>query len=434
VVKENLDHYRKDNQLFIFVFQDVVSIDVVDNLTLTVTLKRPWTAFPWHLWSSSRLGIMAKAQMDSPDCNTKLIGTGPFTKVSWKYNDKFVAKKNPNYWRKDKDGKQLPYLNQITFVPQEDSAKRTSALEAGDFDAAHTSEPNSIVKLRDDAKSGKLKGVESDKFTEVGYVMLQATKEPFNHKSAREAVAYGIDRDAYNKVRNAGILTNASGPFAPGNDGYVEDTGMPKFDPAKAKAAAAQYKQETGKDLTFTLSHTADPNTTQDAVVIQQMLKQNVGLTIVLNPVADQSTLINVAIGKQFQATLWRNHPGADPDTQYVWWHCSNGAGAKLDPNSPPCDNLVNFAGFNDPVINDAFDKARSSTDEAERTKLYEDINKRFASELWNLWAQWTLWTVYSSPKVNGVLGPDLVDGTKPFPGLATGHPVSAMWCTGGSC
>ena len=108
VVKENLDHYRKDNQLFVFVFADVKSIDVVDNLTLTVSLGRAWTAFPWHLWSSSRLGIMAKAQMDSPDCNTKLIGTGPFTKVSWKYNDKFVAKKNPNYWRKDADGKQLP--------------------------------------------------------------------------------------------------------------------------------------------------------------------------------------------------------------------------------------------------------------------------------------------------------------------------------------
>jgi len=434
VVKENLDHYRKDNQLFVFVFQDVVSIDVVNDLTLTVSLKRPWTAFPWHLWSSSRLGIMAKAQMDSKNCDDDLIGTGPFTKVSWKFGDKFVAKKNPTYWGKDKDGKQLPYLDQITYIPQEDGPKRVSALEAGDFTMIHTSEPNGIVQLRGDAKNGSLKGVESDKFTEVGYVMLNDTKEPFNHLSARQAFAYAVDRDTYNKLRNKGILTNASGPFAPGNDGYVEDTGVPKFDPVKAKAAVAKYKQETGQDLKFTLSHTADTNTTADAVLIQQMLKQNAGLTVGLNPVPDQSTLINVAIGKQFDATLWRNHPGADPDTQYVWWHCSNGATAKIEPNGPACDNLVNFGGFNDPVISKAFDDARGETDPAKRTALYEQINKRFASQLWDLWAQWSLWTVYSKPTVNGVLGPNLPDGAKPFPGLATGHPVTGMWCTGGKC
>jgi peptide/nickel transport system substrate-binding protein len=434
VVKENLDHYRKDNQLFVFVFADVNSIDVVDDLTLTVSLKRPWTAFPWHLWSSSRLGIMAKAQMDSPNCDDKLIGTGPFTKQSWKFGDKFVAKKNPNYWGKDADGKQLPYLEQITFVGVENSERRVQSLQSGDYTMIHTSEPNSIVKLREDSQAGKLKGVESDKFTEVGYVMLNSTKEPFNHLSARQAVAYGVDRDTYNRLRNAGILTNASGPFAPGNDGYVEDTGMPTFDPAKSKAAAAKYKQETGKDLTFTLSHTADPNTTADAVLVQQMLKQNSGINIGLNPVPDQSTLINIAIGKQFDATLWRNHPGSDPDLQYVWWHCGNSAGATLEPNSPACDNLVNFAGFNDPVISKAFDDARVSKDDAERTALYEKINKRFAEQLWNLWAQWSLWTVYSQNTVNGVLGPELPDGAKPFPGLATGHPVSAMWCTGGKC
>ena len=67
---------------------------------------------------------MAKAQMESPDCNTKLIGTGPFEYRSWKFGDKFVAKKNPNYWCKDpKTGAQLPYLDQITFVPQEDGAE-----------------------------------------------------------------------------------------------------------------------------------------------------------------------------------------------------------------------------------------------------------------------------------------------------------------------
>jgi peptide/nickel transport system substrate-binding protein len=435
-VKENLDHYRKDNQLFVFVFADITAVDVVDSLTVKVTSKVPWSAFPWFLWSSSRLGIMAKAQMESPDCNTKLIGTGPFTFVSWKFGDKFVAKKNPTYWYKDpKTGAQLPYLDQITFVPQEDGAKRTGSLEAGDYTMIHTSDAQQTVAIRKDVVAGKLGDTESDKFPELGYSMLNVTKAPFNNLAARQAFAYAVDRDTYNKLRNDGILQNASGPFGPGVDGYLTNTGLPSFNPTKAKAAAALYKQQTGNDLTFTLSHTADPSTTQDAVLVQQMVQENAGIKVQLNAVPDQSTLINLAIGRQYDAVLWRNHPGADDDTQYVWWHCGNSPAAGTNPNgAPACDNPVNFGGFNDPVINNALDKARSSDSPAARTKLYQTINKRFASQLWNLWAQYTLWTVGYQPVVHGVLGPNLPDGAAPFEGLPTGHPVDGLWCDAGKC
>jgi peptide/nickel transport system substrate-binding protein len=436
VVKENLDHYRKDNPLFTFVFADVKSVDVVDNLTVRVTTTVPWTAFPWFLWSSSRLGIMAKAQMDSQHCDTDLIGTGPFKYVSWKFNDKFVAVRNPNYWYHDpKTGAQLPYLDQITFIPQPDGSKRTSSLEAGDFTAIHTSDALETIKIRKDIANGTLKDTESDKFPELGYLMLNVTKPPFNNLAARQALAYGIDRDAYNRIRNGGILENASGPFGPGVPGELQDTGLPTFDPAKAKAAAATYKQQTGHDLSFTLDYQADPSTTQDAITVQGMLRQNVGLNVQINAVPDQSTLINLAIARNYDAVLWRNHPGADPDTQYVWWHCANGGTVASNPNgAPACDNPVNFGGFNDPVISHDLDQARSMPDGPARTAVYEAINKRFASELWNLWSQYTLWTVAYKPTVHGILGPSLPDGAAPFQGLPTGHPVDGIWCDGGKC
>ena len=45
-----------------------------------------------------------------------MIGTGPFMfKGDWQRNDHFTVVKNPNYWRKDKNGQQLPYLDKITF-------------------------------------------------------------------------------------------------------------------------------------------------------------------------------------------------------------------------------------------------------------------------------------------------------------------------------
>jgi peptide/nickel transport system substrate-binding protein len=382
---------------------------------------------------------MAKAQMDSPDCNTKLIGTGPFRCQGncWRFGDRTTLVKNPNYWQKDAQGRQLPYLDGITFVPQEDGPKRLSSLQANDFQAMHTSQPKQITPLRRDVQDGKLRAVESDRYAEIGYVMLNNCKtagqngcgqaSPFQYKSAREAFAYAIDRDTVNRIRNDNILTRATGPFSSEVMGYLPDTQLPQYDEAKARDAVARYKQESGQsELRFTLNHTSDPETTATATLLQQMLSR-VGIRAALNAVPDQSTLINIAIGRRYDATLWRNHPGADSDTQYVWWHCNN---------APPanCDNIVNFGGFNDPVINKAFDDARVATDPAVRRQHYETINRQFAKELYNLWAEWTLWVVGLKPNVHGVLGPKLPDGTDAFPGLATGHPVSAMWCEGGSC
>jgi peptide/nickel transport system substrate-binding protein len=284
----------------------------------------------------------------------------------------------------------------------------------------HTSTAQQIVQIREDADAGNLNNVESDKFAEVGYSMLNTTKAPFDNENARKAFAYSIDRDAMNKLRYEGILTNASGPFAVGAVGYLEDTGLPSLDIDKAKEFAAAYKEETGEDLSFGISHTSDPETTKTAQLTQSMLK-TAGINANLVPVPDQSTLINQAIARNFQAALWRNHPGADPDLQYVWWHCDNAPPA-------PCSNPVNFGGFNDADINRLLDEGRVELDEAKRKTIYEDLNKAFAEKLFDLWSVWTLWSVASKTNVHGVMGPDLPDGSKPFPGLATGHPVDGLW------
>jgi len=426
VVKNNLDAYRgayegRAPQLFVLVFGPyIASTEVVDPLTVKVTTNQPWPAFPWYLWGSHRLGIMAQAQLDSDECNTKMIGTGPFMLDSWTTGEQLVAVKNPDYWRTDEAGNQLPYLDRITFVPVESGPDRLTGLRSGEFDVIMTSGALQIVEIRKDVEAGELASVESDQFGEVGYAMLNATKPPFDSQTAREAMAYAVDRETYNDLRNDGILTNAQGPFAPGNVGYLEDAGYPEYDPEKAQQLVQQYKEETGNDLEFTITHSGDPETTKTAELVQQM-GEAVGAKISLKPIADQSTLINTALGKDFQAVLWRNHPGGHPDLQFVWWHCNT------EPPEP-CDNLVNFGGFNDAEINRLLEEGRAATDPAEQKEIYENLNREFAKKLYNLWAQYTLWTIAHKPNVHGVMGPPLPGGQGPFPGLGTGHPVTGMW------
>jgi len=416
VVKNNLDAYRgtypgRAPVLFLLIFQNIADVQVTDPMTVTVTTKTPWTAFPAYLWSSGRLGIMAQAQLDSPDCANKLIGTGPFKFKEYVQGDHVTGLKNENYWYKNDNGDKLPYLDSLTLKVVVEGQQAVNGIKSGDLDLGHVSGGNEISQLRELKDQGAKQLIESDKFGEVAYAMLNIKKEPFNNENARLAIAYGVDRQDLIDKSEDGVPTIANGPFTKGNVGYLEDPGFPKYDVAKAKEYLAKYKAETGKDLEVSIGHTPDAGTTELAKLVQEQA-QNLGVKVTLQPI-EQGSLINTALGGDFQALLWRNHPGGDPDTQYVWWH-----------SGLP----TNFSGINDPQIDKDLDEGRTELDPAKRQALYEDLNRTFAAKAYNLWTWATIWAIGFDNKVHDILGPKLPDGKDPSDGLATGHFLGALW------
>jgi ABC-type transport system substrate-binding protein len=85
----------------------------------------------------------------------------------------------------------------------------------------------------------------------------------------------------------------------------------------------------------------------------------------------------------------------------------------------------VNFGRFSDPEIDRLLDEGRTSKEG--RGQVYEELNRRFAEQLWNIWIHYTPWIVAMASDVHGVPGegPTSAEG---FPGLANGHPVMYMW------
>jgi peptide/nickel transport system substrate-binding protein len=359
---------------------------------------------------------MGRAQLDGSgtDCANKLDGTGPFVLDHWTVNQELVATKNPNYWMKDKDGNALPYLDKITYKPINEDSQRVNALETGQIQAMHTSSTEQLgQRLRPDQKKGKIGLLESDKFGETNYFMLNSSKPPFDNIHARKALAYATNTELLIKTRGAGIGQPASGPFAEGVEGYLKDTGYPQFDVEKAKEEVAAYKKDTGKDLEFTYSYVTSDAGALTAQEWQTELA-DAGIKMTPSPAGDQATTINKALAHDFQVVGWRNHPGADPDTQLVWWQSA----------SP-----VNFGSIKDPEIDRLLKEGRSETDAAKRKADYEALNKRFAEQVWNVWTSWTVWSVAYSPNVHGLLGPTLPAGSN-FPGLGAGHFVTGIWLT----
>ena len=455
VVKDNLDAYRgkfaaRSPLLFVFVFQNIKDVTVTDPMTVTVSMIKPWASFPASLYSYGRLGMMAEKQLnDGKNCTEDMIGTGPFMfKGDWVKNDHLTVVKNPNYWRKDADGVQLPYLDKITFVPVTETSTLVQGLQASppQFDMALSDDNTAISQLLPVVKSGALDMLKSDQNPEVAYTLFNDSKPPFNNILARQAFAYSVDRDKYNQIANHGLLTLASGPFGPGTLGYVENTGLPTYDPAKAADFAKQYTAETHQPLEFTYQTGTDSISRTNAEIIQKYV-QAAGMKMTIKQV-DEATLINYAIAGTFQASAWRNHPGFDPDTQWVWWHCNTapadaagtthaGTGDATHETGNNCENLVNFSKFNDAIINKNFETARYSNDPTVRKNAYEAINKEFAKQIWEAWGYWSLWTIPSQNAVNGIEGPNLptatspdatAGGDKPFGGLASGEDLSGLW------
>lgn len=119
-----------------------------------------------------------------------------------------------------------------------------------------------------------------------------------------------------------------------------------------------------------------------------------------------------VRLAGNFEALAWRNHPGGNPDAEYIWWKSG----------SP-----TNFGRINDPEIDRLLDEGRLATDDATRAGTYEELSRQFAEQVYNFWVNWPQWTVATAPELDGLLGPDNPDGSSPFTGLATGHPLSGL-------
>lgn len=390
--------------LFVFVFQNIASIEAPDASTVVINTTVPWPALP-DLLAGGRNGIASKAQlMGGPDgCKEQLIGTGPFKLVSWTPNQEMKLVKNENYWRKSADGAQLPYLDELTFKPIEGGPARYDALDGNTVQAGHWSTQSIFDDIAEDPRFHLIGEAEGHK--EVGYGLVNVGKAPFDDKATREHMAMAIDRDVLNDINAEGKFEIANQPFDTDVIGYLDDIEPPEFDP---DAAAAFFE---GKNLEIRLSYATDPTTKAIAEEVKAQL-EDVGVRVVVDE-KDQATLISQALGGDFNVILWRNHPGGDPDTQYNWWKSG----------SP-----VNFGKINDPEMDRLLDEGRVETDPAKRKAIYEDFNRAFRAGAYNLWNWYTEWGVGAYKEVHGLTAATLPDGS-PGPGLTWGwHSLAETW------
>lgn len=388
-VRTNLQTGR-DSGLTKPVFETVTGLTVVDDLTLSVTMSKPWSTFPITL--AAQPGYMAAPSQlaDTANGQSNPVGTGPFVFNSWTRDSTLKVRKNPTYWQKDR-----PYLDAIEFKVLTDIQGRGAALDSGAVDAIEIGLPEPLLRYQERAQAGEFQMfTDTDTDTDETIIALNTTKPPFNDPIAREAIATGLDQRDLSETSYKGAFPAAWGPFKENSPNYLspEAAGYPKYDPERAKQLVQQYKtNHPGEELKFTALIPPDPQYSAIAQALQQRAKE-FGVTVDLAAV-EQTTLITRVLGGDYQASGFVLFSTPSLDRGYVFI-----------ATEPAAQGLsLNFTRYLNPNIKKAMDDARSTADKGKQAEAYKTVQKEMAKDLDKIFLVHNVGSIVYRNNVHGV-------------------------------
>jgi peptide/nickel transport system substrate-binding protein len=355
-VKFNLDRYMTSTDPAAARKSDlasVQSVEVRDPATVALHLKRPDATLLAAL--VDRAGMMlsptAVRQLGAGLAQAPTgAGSGPFEFVEWKRDDHLTLKRNPSYWRKDRAGRQLPFLDQLVYRPMTDLNATLASLKTGDVDMSRVVAGKDVEAVKTDSN------LTYRDTPGLGYfdVEINHSAAPFNDPANAKAVALAIDRAQIlkNVAFNVGVvshgpITSASWAYDPSQKIYD------KPDPAKARATATGF--------TFTLKTANTQDSIQAGQLIQSQLAK-AGITVNLLPEDFGKLTLETRVQHQFQAALTGWSGRIDPDgNMYAFFHTGGS---------------FNDGLYSNPQVDQLLEQGRATTDQAKRRQIYMDVQR----------------------------------------------------------
>lgn len=350
VVKWNIDRVKDPNTKSAQApqFAIISSVEVVDPTTVKVNLTEPYA--PLLAILMDRPGFMvspAAVQKFGADFGRNPVGTGPFKFVQWMQDQGITLERNPNYWNADKT-----YLDKIEFRVVTDGTVRVTMLRTGELDLIDRFDAKAVAQLKDVAE---LKVAEYEGGIWHG-LQWQVDKPPFDNKLLRQAIAWGINREALGKIHWDGYGKPATSLIT--NPGWNDGLTTIGYDPAKAKQLLSQAGFANGFSETLTIR--ARPDDTRLGELVQAQLadigvKVNLGT---INPnewtTATHDRTIN------WTTTSWTQR--ADPDGLVSLLFKTNGT--------------ANTTFYQSPEFEAKIKEAAGIYDSAQRKPLYKAIQQ----------------------------------------------------------
>ncbi|WP_323659973.1 glutathione ABC transporter substrate-binding protein GsiB [Pectobacterium versatile] len=369
-VKVNLDRASNpDNRLKRYnLFKMIDKTEAVDDLTVKITLKTPFSAFVNNLAHPAAVMISPAAlKQYGKDIGFHPVGTGPYRFVAWNQTDFVKVEKFNGYWKAG-----LPKLDSITWRPVVDNNTRAALLQTGEAQFAY---PIPFEQAKVLEKNDKLALVASPSILHR-YISMNVTQKPFDNPKVRQALNYAINKEALIKVAFSGYATPAEGPLPSSIDYSVKYHPWP-YDPAKARELLKEAGYPDGFTTTLWSSH--NHSTAQKVLQFTQQQLAQVGVKVQVTAMDAGQRAAEVE-GKGVKETGVRLF--------YTGWSASTGeADWALSPlfataSWPPAQ--FNTAFYSNPQVDADLANALKTTDRTEKQTLYKDAqDKIWADAPW---------------------------------------------------
>jgi peptide/nickel transport system substrate-binding protein len=297
-------------------------LDRLDDYTVRFTLHGPNAMFldqmvnyfpiPKHKWESAwREGRFSEV-MKLTDNLDDIVSLGPFRLKEYTPGQRVVLERNPYFWKVDKKGQRLPYLDRLIFIIAKDFTTVQAKFEAGEIDMlarVRAEDYAQVKKLESDQVGVQDIGVVHD--TQWIVFNQNTLDNPQTHKPYlapwkqrlfrdgrfRQAVAYAIDREGLAKTVYEGRAVPLYSFVTPADKAWYSDDVMKyPYDPERARRMLADMglkdsdgdgilEDGEGHKLEFTVNTNAsNSQRVRTAAFITKNL-QDVGISLNTNAV-----------------------------------------------------------------------------------------------------------------------------------------------------
>ncbi|MGW0598893.1 ABC transporter substrate-binding protein [Streptomyces sp. NPDC002776] len=303
--------------------------------------------------------IAAEQDPNTGSFNSKPVGTGPYVLASWSKGEKLTFKANPDYWGG------APKVTKVTMAIIEDDNVRATRLRSGDLDGA-VLPPNLAATFAND--SGR-KTYEAKTY-DFRAVTLPQENKVTGDRAIRQALDAAVDRRAMVDTILDGAGRPAYGPlpvddpwFAPGIEREHDLAKAQRIlDEAGWKTGEGGVRAKDGRRASFTLLYPSGDKVRQDHALAYASDAKKAGIEVKV----ESATWEVIEPRMKNDAVLAGFGSNGDPDFGLYTLLHSSLAG----------DGFNNMGRYDDPVVDEALDTGRRSSDESTRKAAYADLQR----------------------------------------------------------
>jgi len=377
-------------------------------LTLTFHLLSSTPDFPYILtmgFCSARPIEYMNYVPDSAPFRQHTLSDGPYEITSYVATKSFTLARNPA-WSPSTDPNRHAYVNKITVTEGLTSDNVQQQLQAGtgDMEWDVTPPAQNLPSLMSTHNSGLVIGPTAAGPASISlgtYLTLNQYAGPFTSKLVREAVAYGVNKNAIVQILGGkSIASTTSQLVLPGNVGYIpnynpfpDNNGA--GDPAKAKQLLAQAGK-TGVTLKLLYS------TTDPAPRVAQALQSSLdaaGFHVQLVPVT-QSDFYGkyLTVPATAKRDVWDlAAPGWIPD-----WFGNNGRSTIVPLLTQPGLGSNDFGGYISSTVDSYIQAALSAPNAAAAAQNWQKADSAAMQDVANVPVNVQKWPIFHSARLHG--------------------------------